>query len=646
MELQSLNSIFTERIFRIPDYQRGYAWTIPQLEDYWEDLMQLDSEHIHYTGVLTLEPVSKDICSKWEDEKWLINDLGYKPFYIVDGQQRLTTSMILIQAITESVDKNAFIASQAPSKIIDKFIMLKADDKLREGYIFGYEKDNPSDDFLKTEIFGMYSSKAQKKETLYTRNLKNAKDYFKEKLSGLSLDEINVIYKKLTQKFKFNLYVINDEIDVFVTFETMNNRGKALSNLELLKNRLIYLSTLFRENAGKDRLRSNINEAWKTVYEYLGKNPDSRLSDDVFLRNHWIMYFKYSRKKGDDYIKFLLDEKFNARNITHPKTDDDALKISEISDYVISIQKSVIHWFHIHNPYFDQSASLTEKQKKWLDKLNRLGFRSFRPLILSAFVSNQETNKVEELLEVAERYNFTLFNLSQRRSNTGDTNLYSMARDLLLGSKKIDEVIQEVNGWVKKYYDSEKFLDHIIEKYKFERNGFYHWDGIRYFLYEHEQDLTLKGKQVTNKLSWELLKNSHNDSVTLEHIFPQTPTDPYWTEHYGHLNDQERWYLTHSLGNLLPLSRKKNSSIQNASFPQKKNDGKGVGYYNGSASENEVNTKKDWTPYEIKERGLLLLTFMEQRWRITLGDDSFKEKLLHINGIDVVPPLDLVKEGK
>ena len=149
MELQSLNSIFTERIFRIPDYQRGYAWTIPQLEDYWEDLMQLDSEHIHYTGVLTLEPVSKDICSKWEDEKWLINDLGYKPFYIVDGQQRLTTSMILIQAITESVNKNAFIASQAPSKIIDKFIMLKADDKLREGYIFGYEKDNPSDDFFK-----------------------------------------------------------------------------------------------------------------------------------------------------------------------------------------------------------------------------------------------------------------------------------------------------------------------------------------------------------------------------------------------------------------------------------------------------------------------------------------------------------------
>lgn len=65
--------------------------------------------------------------------------------------------------------------------------------------------------------------------------------------------------------------MINDEIDVFVTFETMNNRGRPLSSLELLKNRLIYLSTLFKDNTGKDKLRSNINDAWKTMYEYLGK---------------------------------------------------------------------------------------------------------------------------------------------------------------------------------------------------------------------------------------------------------------------------------------------------------------------------------------------------------------------------------------
>ena len=96
------------------------------------------------------------------------------------------------------------------------------------------------------------------------------------------------------------------------------------------------------DNTGKDKLRSNINDAWKTMYEYLGKNSDAPLSDNLFLRNHWTMYFKYTRRKGDDYINFLLNEKFNARNITHPKTADDALKIEEISEYVKSLQQSII----------------------------------------------------------------------------------------------------------------------------------------------------------------------------------------------------------------------------------------------------------------------------------------------------------------
>ena len=637
MELQSLNNIFKERILRIPDYQRGYAWNIHQLEDFWEDILQLESERVHYTGVITLEPVSNKIWSKWENDQWLIEDVDYKPFYVVDGQQRLTTSMILIQAIIETVPQGELLASQSIENILKKFILFKADDGIRESYIFGYEKDNPSDEYLRTRIFGMHSHSNQQQETLYTRNLMNAKKYFKEQLANLSLDEISVLYKKVTQKFKYNLYEISDEIDVFVTFETMNNRGKPLTSLELLKNRLIYLSTLFKENTGKEKLRSNINDAWKTMYEYLGKNPEVMLSDNLFLRNHWTMYFKYTRKKGDDYIKFLLDEKFNARNITHPKSEDDTLKVEEISDYVKSLQQSIVYWFYMHNPYYAQSNELTDSQKQWLDRLERLSFRSFKPLILSAFVSKQDPSMITRLLESAERYNFTLFNLSQRRSNTGDTEFFSMSRDLLTGDKTISEVVESIQRWIDRYYDPDKFLAHIEEKYDLDRDGFFHWDGVRYFLYEHEHWLKEKGKQATNKLSWEVLKSNKKDHVTLEHIFPQIPEDLYWIERFGHLNDQEQRYLAHSLGNLLPLSRSKNSSLQNDSFPQKVNNGSGVGYYNGSVSENEVAQYPDWRPIEILKRGLELLAFMEARWDIELGDLEFKGKLLHLDEMELTP---------
>jgi uncharacterized protein with ParB-like and HNH nuclease domain len=94
---------------------------------------------------------------------------------------------------------------------------------------------------------------------------------------------------------RFNVYELEQELDVFVVFETTNNRGKPLSRLELLKNRLIYLSTLLPSSAVKeedrDALRRNINDAWKTVFEFLGREKDQALDDDDFLRAHWIMYF-------------------------------------------------------------------------------------------------------------------------------------------------------------------------------------------------------------------------------------------------------------------------------------------------------------------------------------------------------------------
>ncbi len=66
--LKSLSKIFAETIFRIPDYQRGYAWTQKQLKEFWADIEQLPDNKSHYTGVLTLEPVAMENYSSWEDD--------------------------------------------------------------------------------------------------------------------------------------------------------------------------------------------------------------------------------------------------------------------------------------------------------------------------------------------------------------------------------------------------------------------------------------------------------------------------------------------------------------------------------------------------------------------------------------------------
>lgn len=93
-ELQSLSQLFQNRLFRIPDYQRGYAWQQQQLVDFWDDLVNLHPDRYHYTGLLSLKPLKNEETLSWGEDLWLIEN-GYKPCHIVDGQQRITTFVIL-----------------------------------------------------------------------------------------------------------------------------------------------------------------------------------------------------------------------------------------------------------------------------------------------------------------------------------------------------------------------------------------------------------------------------------------------------------------------------------------------------------------------------------------------------------------------
>jgi len=102
-EPKSLDSLFKEKIFRIPDYQRGYAWRREQLKDFWEDLINLSDDRSHYTGVLTLKQISPNEIGESEKEFWLVDDHSYRVYHIVDGQQRLTTFILFLQAFVDFI---------------------------------------------------------------------------------------------------------------------------------------------------------------------------------------------------------------------------------------------------------------------------------------------------------------------------------------------------------------------------------------------------------------------------------------------------------------------------------------------------------------------------------------------------------------
>ena len=99
-ELQPLSLLFQNRLFRIPDYQRGYAWQQSQLTDFWDDLVNLQEGRYHYTGLLSLKNLKSSETTSWGGDLWMVSK-GFKPCHIVDGQQRLTTFVILLNEIVE-----------------------------------------------------------------------------------------------------------------------------------------------------------------------------------------------------------------------------------------------------------------------------------------------------------------------------------------------------------------------------------------------------------------------------------------------------------------------------------------------------------------------------------------------------------------
>ena len=675
-ELQPLSLLFQNRLFRIPDYQRGYAWQQSQLADFWDDLINLQQDRYHYTGLLSLKSLGRKETKDWGSDLWMV-DKGFKACHIVDGQQRLTTFVILLNEIicfVRELDENKgkkddeiVLGYDTLKDVVAKYIYQSRPPMNQiTTYLFGYEVDNPSADYLRYKIFGEpYSGTVN--ETYYTKNLKFAKSFFRENLTALyeneGIEGINNLYLKLTLKLMFNIHEIDDDYDVFVAFETMNNRGKKLTNLELLKNRLIYLTTLYSDEKfdemEKSHLRKQINDAWKEVYFQLGRNENVPLSDDDFLRAHWTIYFAYSRRKGDDYIRFLLN-KFSAKNIFEKKTvlmselpdgyvmdtdyeeEDDVddtetetievskLAPTEIADYVNSLKNMAKYWYDTFFPA--QSENLTKEEQIWVDKLNRIGIGHFRPLV-TVIISRRDFSPEERIaaFKAIERFIFICFRLGNFNASFCSSEYYRASRSLYLNEMTLEDLVADIVETTDANieYAIPNFVTKI-EKHFSNGGGFYYWNSIRYFLYEYETSLAQKNN-IDRIGSWEMFTKTEKDKVSIEHILPQTPSKYYWQNQYRQFTDEEVEMLAGALGNLLPLSQSVNSSLQNDSFYDKKTTKAGRrGYENGCHSEIEVAKYNDWTAENIYTRSKELLEFMENRWEFSFNNEQL-DKLVYVN---------------
>lgn len=657
--LITLKELFSgNHFYRIPDYQRGYSWG-KEFVDMWKDILSLyrieNDAKKHYTGMLALDEIKEE--RDMENENLIDTD----SFYIVDGQQRITSLVIILQAIMNYAKENDIdgIDFNELHYVIENETGIKR---------FGYStKKKEEQDYFEKRIYKNSSDIAPNNQ--YLTNIDNVAKYVENELEHLDDEKIPLILDIILNRMIFNIYFVTKDFDVRVTFETMNNRGKRLTYLELLKNRLMYLSTFFKKDINNygNRLKNNINSNWEKIYENLNYT-NSDAADDEYLKAHWIVYGRLDKTKGDVFIKDILDDEFATDhgtfyNLIRENKYDEAF--NTIDSYITSLEKYSLYWAAINQP--DKiTFKISDTELNWIKKLSRLpGNLLFVKTALMVILAENNIDANEKISFYQKLEQFIFINRIIGQDKNDLSFLVTSAKDLLRATNDIEKrnKFSSMKDAIDKHdlhisHDRvEKALDAFTVYIKDRKDSYYNWNGLKYFLYEYNESLEIeKAKPV----EWYKITNA-----SIEHVLPQTPKTEYWNKAFSqYMGDEtEKNRITNSLGNLLLLSSgAENASLSNYSFPVKKEmtvDSEKFAYKYGSRSAQKIAEEKVWTPKEIYNRTKLLFKFMYDNWfsdyikseeewfelinsrnlfnfsYIELSDNGYEKLVIELENIDV-----------
>ncbi|OPG66980.1 hypothetical protein BGL86_07135 [Helicobacter pylori] len=598
MELLTLDGVVEKGVFEIPSYQRGYAWQERQLKDFWNDLEHVSKlgNKFHYMHSLTL--------------RRLENEFEDSAFEIIDGQQRLATSLILLGLLaktTQNKDPKYSLINLEPVLSYKYYGLNEAFRAIMEE-----EKD--------LERF---------QTSFYAKNLIYAYEFFQEKISDTPVGTLERMFDALTKKMLFSVVELNDNrIDPFSSFETINNRGKDLSTLELLKNRLHFVAHKICNGQKLETLQQEINKTYTIVYDNLRQFKDDDL--ERFLK-HFVAYYYGENSK---FKERLLEMEFNAhRKYDDANLDDEYDKIDELLFY-LSYSSKVWNFLHtldekaitlIFNDNKKLEIEITPKMRTLLDKMRRLNALSdnaFLPLLLSLLTiqlvgrSGDErpytTKELEDLLEYLERFGFLIYGVAGK--NTAKNEWIELA---FMAFKAYREgegniTIEDLPPLEKHFFNKQNNSGlELLEEYihsKKNTEKWYRWGkALNYLLYEYE----LHHNPETTL-------NFDSSLESIEHILPQNPDQGYGAKEKSWAKNP---HIVHALGNLLLIPKNANSSLSNKPFEEKRK-----AYLKGSYSEKEVAKNASFGVAQIKERSEKLLDFLIAHYRIAelVGESAIK----------------------
>jgi uncharacterized protein with ParB-like and HNH nuclease domain len=538
--------------FIIPVYQRNYDWTIGQCKQLLDDIMIIGNNTAHFIGSIVY--IHDNIYTS----------TNIKELVIIDGQQRLTTIMLIyvvLYRLARRIDNYPLLDEINETYLINKFVSNTEKLKLR----LTENNDKAFHFLLSNEPMSEYPEFSNIIENFNYINGRINQDNYEFVLKGLS----KLIFVEISLE--------RGKDDPQRIFESLNSTGLELSQADLIRNYML----MGLKHEDQQRI-------YNTYWKFIEKNArilssnESKVSD--FIQDYLTLENKKIPNKNKVYIEF--------------KTKYPLQFLGELEIILSKMKQFVRHYNKLINPESEPDKGIRE-EIKFINRLESVVAYPFLLQIYDDYTNNIIDKSIFiEILNVIQSFVWRRFitGLPTNALNKIFMNLYEKVdkNDYLYS---IQLSLMQRTG-AQRFPNNEEVIDALHFKDMYNVNS----RNIHYLL-----------EKLENFDNHEKVIIQGNSDMTIEHIFPQNP-DISWgkilnREDYDNIREK---YL-HTISNLTLSGN--NGKLGNMSFQDKKNL-KNYGYKDSRLWLNKyLASINNWNIPELEERFDLIKDRFLEIWK-------------------------------
>lgn len=459
---KSLGDVLTSGIYRIPNYQRGYAWTPREVNELVDDLEYVtDNEDVesHYVNsIIVTEPGQNDTNRKREKSD------SSEGLHVIDGQQRLLTSCLLANEILrtsirvgsdaantehlrDEIDRKIYNDIFKQSRNSKTYRVLPAEEH-QEIFKQLVPKEISSERDL-DQLSGRAESPSEQKLVSAVRTLSarlnsalDEQEDDRDKLLYLSR-----LATSLHDKFDATLHEVDHASEAGRIFEAINDRGRALNRADKIKSYLVYRASLKKDVPVDVR---DIHETFTQVYEVINRFTDdpSQVDSlvDRLVGQHWTMFAGEDKIENPDYLvgrhgeaKGSIDQIKYARYHV-PKEADDERVGRWMEAYMDSLRRAATAYVHIRGTDCDElfgelskkfsDSTDTKRVRQCLYAVEEFGRSTMHALSMALYERFVNEEEYEDITESLERIVMRTFGVGGARRDKNRSDFESLARAL------------------------------------------------------------------------------------------------------------------------------------------------------------------------------------------------------------------------